>query len=80
VVYNTNLSGVTEMGRLLILFGVVLIIVGILLQVFHKMFGKMPGDVIFHKGNLTVYFPFMTMIIISIILTIVINIFFKFFK
>jgi len=68
------------MGRLLILFGVVLIIVGILLQVFHKMFGKMPGDVIFHKGNLTVYFPFMTMIIISIILTIVINIFFKFFK
>jgi hypothetical protein len=40
----------------------------------------LPGDVIFHKGNLTVYFPFMTMIIISIILTIVLNIFFRFFK
>ncbi|MGQ9842169.1 MAG: DUF2905 domain-containing protein [Spirochaetota bacterium] len=68
------------MGRLLIFFGVVLIIIGILLQVFPKMFGKLPGDLVFHKGNVTVYFPFMTMVIISIIFTIVINIFIKFFK
>lgn len=68
------------MGRLLIFFGVVLLIIGILLEVFPKMFGKLPGDVVFHKGNVTVYFPFMTMVIISIILTIVINIFIKFFK
>lgn len=68
------------MGRLLIFFGVVLLIIGILLEVFPKMFGKLPGDVVFHKGNVTVYFPFMTMVIISIMFTIVINIFIKFFK
>ncbi|MEW6527344.1 MAG: DUF2905 family protein [Spirochaetota bacterium] len=68
------------MGRLLILAGILLIITGILFQVFPKFLGKLPGDVMFSKGNITVYFPFMTMIIISIILTILLNVFLRFFK
>lgn len=68
------------MGRILILFGAVLIITGILLQIFPKIFGKLPGDILYHKGNITISFPFMTMIVLSIILTILINLFFRFFR
>ncbi len=68
------------MGRLLILSGIVLIITGILFQVFSKFLGKLPGDVMYSKSNITVYFPFMTMLIISIILTILVNVFLRFIK
>ncbi|GAB4221023.1 MAG TPA: DUF2905 domain-containing protein [Spirochaetota bacterium] len=68
------------MGRLLILAGILLILTGILFQVFPKFLGKLPGDVMYSKGNMTVYFPFMTMLIISIILTLLVNVFLRFFK
>ncbi|MFC0014942.1 MULTISPECIES: DUF2905 domain-containing protein [Allobacillus] len=55
------------LGKILILIGIVFVIVGIIWTVI----GKLPGDLVFKKGNTTVYFPIMTSIIISIILSLI---------
>ncbi|MCQ6266411.1 DUF2905 domain-containing protein [Fictibacillus sp. WQ 8-8] len=54
-------------SRLLILMGVILIIVGGL----WTFVGKIPGDIVFKKGNTTFYFPIVTSIIISILLSLI---------
>lgn len=61
-------------GKLIILMGVILIIVGL----FVTFIGKLPGDISFKKGNATFHFPIMTSIIISIILSLVLFIVSKF--
>ncbi|MCK6257890.1 DUF2905 domain-containing protein [Fictibacillus sp. KIGAM418] len=53
--------------RLLILMGVILIIIGGL----WTFVGKIPGDIVFKKGNTTFYFPIVTSIIISVVLTLI---------
>lgn len=55
------------MGKLLIIAGVVLIILGLL----WRFIGKLPGDIHFKVGNVSVYFPIVTSIIVSIILTLI---------
>ena len=55
------------MGKLLILLGVVLIVVGLIVQ-----YGvRLPGDIYVEKKNFKFYFPIMTSIVISIILTLI---------
>lgn len=54
-------------GKLLIFVGIILIIVGIIWTII----GKLPGDFTFKKGNVTVYFPLMTSVIISVVLTLI---------
>jgi uncharacterized protein HemY len=59
------------MGKLLIVFGVLLIVIGGLLVFAGKIpwLGKLPGDILIQKKNFTFYFPLTTSIILSIILT-----------
>ncbi len=67
------------MGRWLIILGVTLVIVGIVVH-FGGQFlrlGNLPGDFYFTKGRTTFYFPLATSVIISVLLTIVLNIFFR---
>jgi len=66
------------MSRWFILAGIVLIIIGLILHYAPGLlnwFGKLPGDLRFESERTRVYFPIVSMIIISIILTIVINLF-----
>jgi len=56
-----------NMGKLLIVTGLVFIIVGAL----WSFIGKLPGDISFKKGNVSFHFPIMTSILISVILTLV---------
>ena len=58
------------MGRLLIAAGVVLVLVGLLLQMGLPI-GRLPGDVTIRRGNSTFYFPIVTCIVISIVLTLI---------
>jgi len=60
-----------EIGKTLIVFGLILIGVGALLTFFNKipLLGKLPGDILIQKKNFTFYFPFMTSILISIVLS-----------
>lgn len=62
-----------EIGKTLIIFGIILIALGVLLVFFNKIpfLGKLPGDISIQKKNFTFYFPFATCILISIILSLI---------
>ena len=65
------------MARWFIISGVILIVIGVLLYLapwLFSWFGKLPGDIRIEKENSKVFFPITSMVIISIILTIVVNI------
>ena len=62
-----------EIGKTLIIFGVVLVLVGFLLTFANKIpfIGRLPGDIYVQKKNFTFYFPLATSILISAILSLV---------
>ena len=64
-----------EVGRLLLVFGVVLLVVGGALMLFGRF--HLPGDLAFRTGNTTVYSPLATSVILSIVATIVLNLVFR---
>ncbi|WP_416149206.1 DUF2905 domain-containing protein [Salipaludibacillus sp. HK11] len=59
--------------KLLISLGLILVVAGVLWQIGGKYLslGKLPGDFLFQKGNSTFYFPLMTSIIVSIVLSLI---------
>ncbi|TMC00068.1 MAG: DUF2905 domain-containing protein [Chloroflexi bacterium] len=61
-----------DAGRLLLVAGVLLIVVGGALMLFGRI--HLPGDITFRSGSVTVYVPIATSIIISVILTVVLNV------
>ena len=60
-----------DVGRLLLVFGVLLVIIGGALMLFGRF--HLPGDFTFKSGNVTVYIPLATSIIISVVATLVLN-------
>lgn len=62
---------VTEMGRMIVVLGLVLVGVGLLLTVVGKVpfIGRLPGDILIRRGNFTFYFPLATSILLSVILS-----------
>ncbi|GAA0334216.1 DUF2905 domain-containing protein [Bacillus carboniphilus] len=56
-------------GKLLMILGAVVFVVGFLIY-FFKL-GKLPGDIVIKKGNTTFYFPIVTSILVSIILSLI---------
>ncbi|MBP2077462.1 DUF2905 family protein [Oceanobacillus polygoni] len=62
------------MGKLFIVLGILFIIIGLI----WTFIGKLPGDIVIRKGNFTMYFPIVTSIIISIILSVLFFIFGRF--
>ena len=59
-------------GRLLILLGAVLVVVGLAISVFG---GRLPGDFVYKRGNFAFYFPLMTSIVLSIVLSLILWVF-----
>ena len=66
-----------ELGKLLLVFGVVLVLVGVLLTLgasrsFGSLgrLGRLPGDIIVRRENFTFYFPLATSLLLSVILTV----------
>jgi hypothetical protein len=64
-----------DVGRLLLVFGVLLVVIGGALMLFGRF--HLPGDLTFRSGNVTVYVPIATSIILSILLTVVLNLVFR---
>jgi hypothetical protein len=56
------------MSRLLIISGVVLVLIGLLVHAGLPL-GRLPGDIRIQRGNGTFYFPIVTCIVISIVLS-----------
>ena len=70
-----------QTGKYIIASGIFIVIAGILIYFFHDYFkwlGKLPGDIRIEKEKYRFYFPFVTMIVISIVITLIINIFKRF--
>ncbi|MBI2268435.1 MAG: DUF2905 domain-containing protein [Candidatus Blackburnbacteria bacterium] len=65
-----------DAGRVIIVVGIVLIILGSLLWFFGKMpfLGKLPGDIFIKRDGFSFYAPITTTIIISILFSIVLTI------
>ena len=74
-----KVSGFGPLGKMLILLGVFIILIGFLLLIGEKIpwIGRLPGDIIIRKKNFTFYFPIVTSILISIILTLLFALFRK---
>jgi hypothetical protein len=67
--------GLEGLGRLLIGGAVVLLVLGGLFLLLGRLgLDRLPGDLVFRRGNFTVYFPIGLMILLSIIGTIVLNV------
>jgi hypothetical protein len=64
-----------DAGRLLLVVGVLMIVVGGALMLFGRF--HLPGDITFRSGSVIVYLPIATSIILSVILTVVLNILFR---
>jgi multisubunit Na+/H+ antiporter MnhG subunit len=70
-----SLEGV---GRLLIGGAIVLLVLGAIFVVLGRLgLDRFPGDLVFRRGNLTVYFPIGLMILLSVVGTILLNLFFR---
>jgi uncharacterized membrane protein YidH (DUF202 family) len=64
-----------SLGKLMVLMGLLLAAFGLLVW-----FGgawKLPGDILIRRGNFTFYFPLATSIILSLVLTLILNFFFS---
>ena len=60
------------MGRWLIIFGVVLIVVGVLWTVAERLgLGRLPGDISIEGEGYRIYFPLMTSLVISVVLSVI---------
>ena len=57
------------MGKTFILVGLLIAGVG-LMMVFGIPIGKFPGDLVFRRGNTTIYFPIVTSIVLSIVVSV----------
>ena len=56
-----------DISKLLILAGAALIVLGALIR--WTSLGRLPGDIVYRRGNFTLYFPLVTSILLSIALT-----------
>ena len=71
------------LGKLLIGFGVVMLILGGIFLLLGNLSGKvpwigrLPGDIYIQRGNWSFYFPLATSILLSIILTLIFSLFFR---
>ena len=64
------------MQKILIILGIIILAVGILYPYIKKIsLGQLPGDLVFKSENSTLFFPIVTCIIISVVLTIIFNLF-----
>jgi DUF2905 family protein len=65
----------TQLGKVFVIFGVVLVGMGLLLMLGSRFslfgLGKLPGDIVYKSKNATFYFPIVTCLLISALLTLV---------
>lgn len=70
--------GLEGIGKLLIGGAVVLLVLGGLFLLLGRLgLDRLPGDLVFRRGSFTVYFPIGVMIVVSIVATILLNVFLR---
>ncbi len=68
-----------DLGKTLISIGIFLVIIGILFTILSKVTGlpKLPGDIYVKKGNFSFYFPWVSSLVISVLLSLIFYLFFR---
>ncbi len=69
-----------NLAKLLLLAGLMTALAGALLWAasrWHLPFGHLPGDIVYKRKNLTIYFPWVSMLLISLILSLLLRWFIK---
>ncbi len=76
-----SVFGFESLGKFLILMGAFIVILGLLMTFWNKIpiLGKLPGDISFQNGNFRFYFPVVTCLVLSIVLTVIINLILRLF-
>lgn len=73
------MNELSTLAKTLIGIGIFIILTGLVILALSKIngLGKLPGDIYFKRGNFTFYFPLLTSLILSLVLTVLLNIFFR---
>ena len=76
------MTDLASLGRLLLIAGVLLALVGGLILLGPRLpglgwLGRLPGDLVFRRGPVTVYVPIVTSILLSLLLTLILALFFR---
>ncbi len=71
-----------EMGRWMMLAGGALFLMGVLFWLGGRLpwFGNLPGDIVVKRDNFTLYMPLGTMLLLSVLLTIALNVIGRLFR
>ena len=66
-----------EVGKFLVIIGIAIVVLGIILWsgIGAGFLGKLPGDIRIERGNSVFYFPIVTCIVISIVLSLIFSFF-----
>jgi hypothetical protein len=73
---------VSVLGRWLIVFGALIAVMGVVLLLSGRIpwLGHLPGDIVYQRDGVTVYIPVATMLVVSIVLTFVLNLAARLFR
>lgn len=72
---RANCDEVADIGRLVLAVGVVLVLLGGALMLFGRF--HLPGDFVVRRGTVTIYAPLATSLLLSVILTVLLNLFLR---
>jgi hypothetical protein len=66
-------AGMQGIGWALVVLGVVLVVVGLVIVVGDRIpiLGHLPGDIVIHRENVTIFIPLGTMLLISVVVSVV---------
>ena len=72
-------NGFESFGKTMMVFGLLLFVAGAVVYFSGKysLLGRLPGDIHIERENFSFHFPIATSIIVSIVLTIILNLFFR---
>jgi hypothetical protein len=70
------MTPISLVGRFLIMMGVMLAVVGVIITLGGRL-PQLPGNIVIDHPHVKVYFPLGTMILVSIVLTIILNVFIR---
>jgi membrane protein implicated in regulation of membrane protease activity len=70
---------VPEIGKLLVIVGGLIVVVGLFLALGFRipLLGRLPGDISVDRGNVHFYFPIVTCLLLSLVLTLLLSLFFR---
>jgi hypothetical protein len=62
-------------GKFIVLIGIFILFIGLVLMAVERFTGGrgLPGDIVIRRGGLTIFIPIVTMILLSLLLTLILN-------